>query len=147
MQDLRDLDERIEQCEKAERAAGDLDFALRQPAGEVPRLLAARAAVLARRGQHADAAATADRLAALEPGSAGHFYDAACGYSLCAGAVGAGNWALREKYAARAVELLRQAVRAGFKDVAHVKRDSDLEPLRQRRDFQKLVQELEAGKP
>jgi hypothetical protein len=41
------------------------------------------------------------------------------------------------------VKLLRDAVSKGYKDVAHVKKDADLDPLRQRDDFQKLVAELE----
>jgi tetratricopeptide (TPR) repeat protein len=46
-------------------------------------------------------------------------------------------------YTDAALKLLRDAVRKGYKDVAHVKRDTDLDRLRQRDDFQKLVAELE----
>ena len=42
------------------------------------------------------------------------------------------------------MELPHQAVQAGFKDAAHVKKDSDLDPLRDREDFKKLIAELEA---
>jgi len=31
----------------------------------------------------------------------------------------------------------------GYKDVAHMKKDTDLGPLRQREDFRKLVAELD----
>jgi hypothetical protein len=41
------------------------------------------------------------------------------------------------------VKLLRDAVSKGYKDVARVKKDTDLDPLRQRDDFRKLVTELE----
>jgi hypothetical protein len=41
------------------------------------------------------------------------------------------------------MKLLREAVAKGFKDAAHMKQDSDLAPLRQRPDFQKLLKELE----
>jgi hypothetical protein len=34
-------------------------------------------------------------------------------------------------------------VSKGYKDVAHMKKDTDLDPLRQREDFQKLIAELE----
>jgi hypothetical protein len=37
---------------------------------------------------------------------------------------------------------LRQAVRAGFKDAAHMNKDTDLDALRGRSDFKKLVQQL-----
>ncbi len=53
---------------------------------------------------------------------------------------------LAEKYAARAVALLRQAVDAGFKDVAHMahmKQNRGLDPLRQREDFKNLLSDLE----
>jgi tetratricopeptide (TPR) repeat protein len=42
-----------------------------------------------------------------------------------------------------AMKLLREAVSRGYKDVPHMKKDTDLDPLRQREDFQKLIAELE----
>ena len=54
---------------------------------------------------------------------------------------------LKEQYAARSVELLRKAESAGFfkdkKNIEHMKKDTDLEPLRQREDYKKLLKELE----
>jgi hypothetical protein len=41
------------------------------------------------------------------------------------------------------MELLGKARKAGFKDAAHLKQDTDLDPLREREDFQQLVAELE----
>jgi hypothetical protein len=46
-------------------------------------------------------------------------------------------------YGDAAMKLLRDAVSKGYKDVAHMKKDTDLDPLRQRGDFQKVVAELE----
>jgi serine/threonine protein kinase/tetratricopeptide (TPR) repeat protein len=46
-------------------------------------------------------------------------------------------------YGDAAIKLLREAVNKGYKDVAHMKKDADLAPLRQRQDFQRLVAELE----
>jgi tetratricopeptide (TPR) repeat protein/predicted Ser/Thr protein kinase len=75
------------------------------------------------------------------------FYDAACIFALSATGV-KDNAKLREQYAVRAVALLRQAQTAGFfdalKKVEHLKKDTDLESLRQRGDFKKLVVELES---
>ena len=34
-------------------------------------------------------------------------------------------------------------MKAGYKDAAHMKKDSDLDPLRAREDFKKLLAELE----
>jgi hypothetical protein len=39
---------------------------------------------------------------------------------------------------------LRPAVQNGYKDVAHMKQDTDLDPLRSHPEFQKLPNELEA---
>jgi hypothetical protein len=41
------------------------------------------------------------------------------------------------------MKLLRDAVRKGYRDVVHLKKDTDLDSLRQREDFQMLVVELE----
>jgi hypothetical protein len=46
-------------------------------------------------------------------------------------------------YADRAMATLWQAVQNGYKDAAHMKKDTDLDPLRARGDFQKLVKKLE----
>jgi hypothetical protein len=41
------------------------------------------------------------------------------------------------------LRLLRDAVSKGFKDVAHMHKDNDFDPLRQRQDFQQVLAELE----
>ena len=46
-------------------------------------------------------------------------------------------------YGDAAMKLLREAVSKGYKDVRLMKTDTDLNPLRQREDFQKLVAELQ----
>jgi serine/threonine-protein kinase len=42
----------------------------------------------------------------------------------------------------RAMEVLRQAVRAGYRDLAHIQRDADLHPLRSRLEFQMLLLDM-----
>jgi hypothetical protein len=74
------------------------------------------------------------------------FYDTACVYALSAAAA-KHDAKLSNEYAARALELLREAVAQGYKDVAHIKKDKDLDPLRDRDDFKKLMAQLEAGNP
>jgi tetratricopeptide (TPR) repeat protein len=149
---LREIERRAAVCEAVPRATDNLEFALRQPAELVPQVLYARAAVLARRGQLAAAAATVEKLADLTPKTSSCLYDAACGYALCAAAVAGGEppgqlspgaKVQREEYAARAVQLLRAAVRAGYDNVPHLRRDNDLDPLRDREDFRQLLRELE----
>jgi hypothetical protein len=39
--------------------------------------------------------------------------------------------------------LLQKAVKAGYKDATHMKQDTDLDPLRGRDDFKKLLAELD----
>jgi serine/threonine protein kinase/predicted RNA polymerase sigma factor len=46
-------------------------------------------------------------------------------------------------YGDAAMKLLREAVSKGWKNAAHMAKDSDLDPLRQREDFRKLMRELE----
>jgi hypothetical protein len=46
-------------------------------------------------------------------------------------------------YGDAAMKMLRDAVSMGYKNVAHLKKDTDLDPLRQRDDFRPLVAELE----
>jgi hypothetical protein len=50
---------------------------------------------------------------------------------------------LKEKHAARAVELLRFAVTGGFRDQDKLKSNKNLDSLRKRDDFQRLLRDLE----
>src|SRR5262249_14726173 len=77
-------------------------------------------------------------------------YDAACFLSLCVPIVARHDKldaTQREEaatfYGDAAMKLLRNAVSKGYKDVAHMKKDTHLVPLRQRDDFRNLVAELE----
>jgi hypothetical protein len=54
-----------------------------------------------------------------------------------------GREAAAQFYSDAAMKALREAVSKGYKDVRLMKKDADLNPLRQREDFQKLVAELE----
>ncbi len=55
--------------------------------------------------------------------------------------------AIQEQYAARAVELLRQAAGKGHRDSAYLKEGTDLAALRQRADFQQLLADSEESLP
>lgn len=77
-------------------------------------------------------------------------YSAACGLSNCLSAV-AKHPKLDDKqrkeaarfYGDAAMKQLRDAVSKGYKDVALLKRDPDLDPLRGRDDFKQLIAEVE----
>lgn len=96
---------------------------------------------LAQHGHNTDVTAAADALAARWPKDNDTLYNCACVHALAAGAV-MGDAALADRYAARAVVLLRQAVAAGYKDGQHILKDSDLDALRGRKDFLDLLWDM-----
>src|SRR5262249_35442352 len=99
-----------------------------------------RALSLARAGDHARAVAEANALAEAKGATGNTLYDLACVCALAAAAV-QDDAKLQDQYAARAVELLRQAVARGYKDAAPLKKDTDLDALRGREGFKRLVAE------
>jgi tetratricopeptide (TPR) repeat protein len=138
-------------CRGAAQAVADpataavLSDELREPV-----LTAAMFALARKEKQPAKAVVAADLLAGNARGPNG-LYDAACGYALCVPL--ADQPRKKEEYAACAVGMLRRAVAKGYKDLANMKKDTDLDALRGRDEFQKLLAELEAvirrqgGKP
>jgi tetratricopeptide (TPR) repeat protein len=145
------LERAEEECRASLRAVDDLGFALAQPPEKAERLLAGRAAVLARRGRPAAAAATAEKLRALKPNDGPNLYNVACCLALCAPAVAPGKAAdaltaeekaARAAYAGRAVRALREAVAHGFKDLTLLEIDPDLATLRPEAGYRAVVNEL-----
>jgi hypothetical protein len=143
--------ERLALCRKAEQAVKDLDFALQQPAAEVPRLLDMRVRLLLKEQKLSASVESAAKMKKLAGDKVEQLYNAACAYALCAAAAtdakspvtgGLGS----EKLAEQALVLLKQAVAKGFRNAAHMKQDKDLDALRDRADFQRLLAELEAAK-
>ena len=68
-------------------------------------------------------------------------YNVACMYALASRlAPGEGP----RSYAENAVESLRQAMARGYRDLAHLQEDQDLEGLRSREDFKEFEKDLEA---
>jgi serine/threonine protein kinase/tetratricopeptide (TPR) repeat protein len=137
------LEGQVRFCRAAEQAVSDPSTACKQ-ADDLrrPVLFFAMYALARKEKQPGKAVAAAEMLAAnaKEPDD---LYNAACGYALCVPL--ADTPEAKEKYAARAVALLRQAVAKGFKDATQMKKDADLGALRQRDDFKKLLAELEAA--
>jgi tetratricopeptide (TPR) repeat protein len=125
-------------------ALKDWDRAIELNPAEKPYLRARRAFTLAQAGEHAKAIGEAKALAEAS-GVKGErlFYLA----HVCAVASTAvkNNQKLREQYAAYAIDLLRKAIANGYKDTAHMREDKDLDPLRSRDDFKKLLVELDAN--
>jgi tetratricopeptide (TPR) repeat protein len=109
------------------------------------------ALALANHGDHAAATRVADDLAGRAAGNAAQLYNVACLYAHCAAAAEKdatlAEPARQEEargLADRAVRTLRKAVAGGFANVATLRTDSDLDPLRERDDFKALLAELAA---
>jgi len=106
--------------------------------------------VLAGQLEHQDAVRTAETCQDLGWNAPADAYDAACFLSRCIPIV-AKHDKLDDRqrqdaakfYGDGALKLLRNAASKGYQDAAHLKKDSDLVPLRQREDFQKLVAEMQ----
>ena len=113
-----------------------------------------RADALVGQGDHVRATAEAKTASDSPHVSAGTLYNAACIYSRASGVVRGDSTlsatdreALAERYASRAVELLRQAMAKGYQDVKHVKEDADFAPLRSGKPFKRLLADLEKAHP
>jgi tetratricopeptide (TPR) repeat protein len=150
---LDQLEKTAEECRTVLKAVDDINAALGEPTEKALQLLTERAAALTRLGRPADAAATAEKMRELKPQGGANLYNVACAYALCASAVGAGKPAdalaaeektARADYVARAVKELRAAADHGFRDVAHIEADPDLDALHQEAGYRALVAELKA---
>jgi tetratricopeptide (TPR) repeat protein len=139
--------QRLALCRKAEQAVRDLDFALRQPAKEAPQLLDLRVRYLLNKQKLPAAVESAVKIKELAGGRPDGTYKAACAYALCAAVTtpvaGAPS---SDQLADEAMALLKQAVANGYKEAAHMKQDKDLDLLRERDDFKKLLAHLDSNK-
>jgi tetratricopeptide (TPR) repeat protein len=149
----QEVKQTADDCRDILKAVADINYALQEREGRARLLLVGRAAALARRGRPADAAATAEKLRGLGPEDGRTLYDVACCYAMCVAAVGrdkpAGDLtdeekAARAEYAARAVKDLRAAWAHGFRDVAMMESDFDLDPLRPDPGYRAFAAELRA---
>jgi serine/threonine-protein kinase len=100
---------------------------------------------LLRQGEHAEAARAASLLVAVFGNDPKDHYQAALVLAQCA-RLAEKDPAAARRYAERAVEELRQAVAAGFRDAARLD-EGPFQALEKRDDFRKLRAELKGGKP
>jgi serine/threonine protein kinase/tetratricopeptide (TPR) repeat protein len=101
-------------------------------------------------GDHTQAAATAEAMTAQADLTSGHHYDLACTFAQCTTAAdrdqklsAADRDRLKAHYAEQAMDFLRRAVAEGWQNPQMLKTDPDVDPLRGRQDFRKLLAELE----
>ncbi len=89
-----------------------------------------------------------ERLSSLQPDGY-NLYNLACFRSLLSGIAAEPGSGLTSGEVStlgeQAVLALRRAVAAGFRDIGFMRRDTDLDPLRGRADFQMLL--LDVGFP
>jgi serine/threonine protein kinase/tetratricopeptide (TPR) repeat protein len=97
-------------------------------------------------GRVEEAVADAEAVASMWPTDANRLYNAGCVLALASGRMGSVP-AQSERYASSAVELVRRAIAAGFRDAALMKEDSDLKALRDRPDFRQLISDLGTKSP
>ena len=101
----------------------------------------------AKRQDAAGCRATAEMWERRSPKAAGELYNAACFRAVAAAAQaekkGEESARLAKEDADKAMAWLQKAVAAGYTDAAHMKKDADLDFLRDREDFQKLLAELD----
>jgi tetratricopeptide (TPR) repeat protein len=141
-QEVGILEARLRFCRAAGQAIDDLASLDKQPAKDRLELLPVVNQALIKRKEFTKAVQAAEKLAGLAT-KAGDLYNAACAFALCVPLADKDQ----DKLSARAMELLRQAVAKGYKNAAHMKKDADLNALRQRDDFQKLLAELDQPRP
>jgi tetratricopeptide (TPR) repeat protein len=112
----------------------------------VPEMFAFRMQIHREAKDAAGCRATAEMWEKRNLHSAGELYDAARHRAVTAAvqAEAKGDDAeLAKQDADRAMAWLKQAVAAGYKDAAHMKKDKDLDALREREDFTSLLTELD----
>jgi serine/threonine-protein kinase len=105
-------------------------------------------------GEHMAAAAAAEEMLTCGADPATDAYNAACLLAQCgplaqkdAKLAQPKRKELAQSYTDKAIALLRQAVAKGYKDAVDIKKNKDLDPLRSRQDFQKIVSGLEQAAP
>jgi tetratricopeptide (TPR) repeat protein len=104
-----------------------------------------RASTLLNLKDHVRASADAEAIAQSSAATGQELFQAASVFAYCLRFAGKGSGQV-ESYGQRAVATLRKAAAKGFRDVKRLKSSDDLEPLRSREDFQKLIAELETSK-
>jgi tetratricopeptide (TPR) repeat protein len=110
-----------------------------------------RAVMFAAEGNHARATDEAEALARQQDLNSVNVYEIACLYSRSSAAAErdpklspADRTRLIARYADRAMDFLRDAVSRGYTHSVAMRSDHDLDPLRARDDFRKLIADLEA---
>jgi hypothetical protein len=113
----------------------------------IPKMIDLRLRPFEKAGDAAGCRATAEIWEKLKRTDASSLYEAACWRAVTASVQAKANEPdaarLANEDADKAMAWLTKAVAAGFTNVAHIRKDADLDFLRDREDFQKLLGELD----
>jgi tetratricopeptide (TPR) repeat protein len=103
-------------------------------------------------GEYSAAGEAASQLMEAAVNPADDFYNAACFLARCARLAEKDQQLSEAKrkergqsYGDKAIATLRRAIQSGYKDAPHMKKDTDLDALRGRDDFKKVLADLEAN--
>jgi tetratricopeptide (TPR) repeat protein/tRNA A-37 threonylcarbamoyl transferase component Bud32 len=137
----------LTQLGRAAEALPDIERALELTDGaDRPLLLGTRGVTLAKAERFSEALAAVEPLVEPPTAAGAVLYRAACVHALASAAE---DGEKAEAHARRAVELLVRARRGGLfrtpAEVGSLNADEDLDPVRTRADFQKLLAEVRAG--
>jgi serine/threonine protein kinase len=157
LQSMWGVAESLTQLKRGAEAVPIIDDCLRRAVGKmvdprmVPEIMALRLRHFEGSKDGAGCRQTAEMWESLNRADADSLYNAACFRAVTAGVFklipDADATRLANEQADQAMAWLQQALAAGFKNVAHMKKDQDLDALRQRPDFMRLLSALEEKTP
>jgi len=128
-----------DQLKKHAEALKDWDKVIElSPGPEQMTARASRAMSRLQAGQVTEAVAEVQALAKTSQWSVDEWYNFACVYAVASSKIAD----RKLEYADRAMELLHEAIKAGYKNASHIAKDTDLDSLRDREDFKKVLAEL-----
>jgi len=102
-----------------------------------------RARSRAKINQTADALLESMEVANADPKDSAVLFNLACVYAITSGK----TTDKQHQYADRAMELLNNAIAAGYNKADSMAKDIDLDPIREREDFKQLLQSLNDKQP
>jgi serine/threonine protein kinase/tetratricopeptide (TPR) repeat protein len=152
------LAESLAKLDRGAEAVPIIDECVRRAAGKdycprdlLPGVLILRLRYFEKAGDATGCRQTAEMWEGLKRGDAVSLYDSACMRAVTAAVLRAADRSPEgggraDAEADRAVAWLKLAVAAGYKNAAHLRRDSDLDPVRHRADFAELVTTLEGDR-
>ena len=108
------------------------------PPDEIPERRATRAISKLNSGKADEAIAEAKDLALKAGNDPLRLYDIACVYAVACGA----NADKQVEYGDLAMDFLQRSLKSGLKEMGPLKQDEELDPIRSREDFKKLIDKL-----